>query len=756
MAPIYAKSAPRETLREHTFNCLSVLRSLREALPHLPQVAGQPDLWQHLFYAVYLHDLGKAATGFQAMLDGGEKWDYRHEILSTGFVPFLDLPNEMAARVVRLAIITHHRTTDDLSGKGSRRGYRTVGPGSSEAQAEWMQKRDELLPHWEFCREWLREMPVVARWMLGIDLPAPRLPESPGDIEDAFRACVPWASERRNRKLLRTPYATLLRGLVVACDHLASGGQPQILKLDSLANLGGIKPRPFQQAVGQHVGHALLVAPTGSGKTEAALLWAARQQDAGRRLFYVLPYTASINAMLHRFQERNSMGESVGALHGKAAYFGYQDLCERDDAPPDPAREAKRTLQLSRKIYRPVKILTPFQIIKAFFGVKGWEMQMSEFAGGLFVFDEIHVYDPRTTALLLTALERLRDMDARFLFMSATFPPFLKEKLRCLLDNELTELAPDESDPYDHALLHEPRHKVVRLPGGIHKYLEVIREQLQSGKSVLVVCNTVAPAQEVFKALRGEFEDTEKAALLHGRFILRDREAIERRLGEVQLLVGTQAVEVSLDLDFDTIFTEPAPVDALIQRFGRVNRKREKGVVPVHICEEGGDNDRFLYDMERVARTLQVLEDGLLLSEAEVTRAVEAVYGGGYNGKEQVIFDEACAAFSDVADTLTPFEASERDEEFYDLIKSVQVVPRQFENDFREALDHRQFFEAMKFQATITLGQSVKLQRIEAIAARVHHVGRKNFRYQLADLDYDPQLGLLLDSTPGRSVFFTD
>lgn len=750
MSPVYAKSAPRETLREHTFNCLSVLRSLQDALPHLPAVAAQPALFEHLFYAVYLHDLGKAATGFQTMLSGGERWGYRHEILSAGFVPFLDLPDEMNARVVRLAIITHHRTTDDLSGKGGGRGYSTAV--SSEARREWAEKRDELAPNWEFCRDWLRELPTVARWMLGAELPMPRLPESPAELEDAFRASVLWASERRNRKSLQLPYATLLRGMVVACDHLASGGEPQILKLDALPPRLGVKPRPFQQKVGEHLGHALLVAPTGSGKTEAALLWAAKQQDAGRRLFYVLPYTASINAMLHRFQDRNGMGESVGALHGKAAYFGYQDLSEREDAPQDAAKQAKRTLELSRKIYRPVKILTPFQIIKAFFGVKGWEMQMSEFAGGLFVLDEIHVYDPRTTALLLTALERLRDMDARFLFMSATFPPFLKARMQALLPG-LKELAPDESDEFDRKLLQEPRHQVVRLPGGILKYLQAIREQLQSGKSVLVVCNTVARAQEVFRELRSEVEHAE---LLHGRFILRDREAIERRLDSARLLVGTQAVEVSLDLDFDTIFTEPAPVDALIQRFGRVNRARKKGVVPVHICEEGGENDRFIYDPERVARTLQVLEDGLLLSEAVVVRAIEEVYQDGYNLKEQAIFDEASGAFAEVIKSLAPFEASERDEEFYDLVKSVQVVPRDFVSEFLEKLDARQFFEAMQFQATITLGQGAKLRRAQALPSRTHQIGRKTFRYQMADLDYDPQLGLLLDSAPGGSVFLMD
>src|SRR5690606_8677583 len=89
---------------------------------------------------------------------------------------------------------------------------------------------------------------------------------------------------------------------------------------------------------------------------------------------------------------------------------------------------------------------------------------------------------------------------------------------------------------------------------------------------VLVVCNTVASAQKVYKELKASVPGVE-AILLHGSFAGRDRARKERDLSgkEIQLLVGTQAIEVSLDIDYDIIFTEPAPIDALIQRFGRVN-----------------------------------------------------------------------------------------------------------------------------------------------------------------------------------------
>jgi len=88
----------------------------------------------------------------------------------------------------------------------------------------------------------------------------------------------------------------------------------------------------------------------------------------------------------------------------------------------------------------------------------------------------------------------------------------------------------------------------------------------------LVVCNTVKNAQIACREL-GKNVSPEKKALIHGRFILKDREEQERNAADKFLLVGTQAIEVSLNISFDVIYTELAPIDALVQRFGRVNRK---------------------------------------------------------------------------------------------------------------------------------------------------------------------------------------
>ena len=183
---------------------------------------------------------------------------------------------------------------------------------------------------------------------------------------------------------------------------------------------------------------------------------------------------------------------------GKHAYFVYQQLVDKDYTYHEAAAGVREQQNLTRKICRPYKVLTPFQLLKAFFGIRGFEMQMAEMSQGLFIFDEIHAYDPHTTALILTMIERLRkDYDAKFCIMTATMPQFLKDMLSDVLENPpQIEMEPEKRDKYT-------RHRVRLLDGNIRDATPLIEERLMKGKRVLVVCNTVKQAQDVFQKLNG-------------------------------------------------------------------------------------------------------------------------------------------------------------------------------------------------------------------------------------------------------------
>ena len=745
MSILLAKSDPPETLKEHTENCLTVYDSLQERMPFLTDVAKNPDFFDHLFYAVALHDFGKAATGFQKQLTDNTRWNYRHEILSAGFVVGLQYSRE-AKQAIGLAILTHHKDIETLVDRYP--SWPETNPGFQT----WRKKINELVPNWNALAEIQEQIP---RWCPTAEcLWTPVC--STDQLVNAYRDYLLSYKidfEDAELKPLHGTYGMLLRGCMIACDHLASAGKNQIqTALDNLeagltqqvkekAKQKGLQFHGwerFQEASEKTIGQLMLSAPTGSGKTEAALLWSDKNQSEtfGNRVFYVLPYTASINAMYKRLKQLVS-DDKIGVLHGKAAYFVYQQLIDKDYTSKNAAASARQELNLTRKICRPYKVLTPFQLLKAFFGIRGFEMQLAEMSQGLFIFDEIHAYDPHTTALILTMIKKLReDYDAKFCVMTATMPKFLKQMINDAL-GELTqvEMAPEDRDKFT-------RHRVKLLNGNIHDAIPQIEKRLSEEQRVMVVCNTVKQAQNVFQELQ---HVTDNAKLLHSRFILKDRERIEGELENAHLLVGTQAVEVSLDIDFDCLFTEPAPIDALIQRFGRINRKGEKGICDVHISKEGGENDKYIYSTDKVERTKNVFAsvDVDALHESKIQNLIDEVYREGYDEKELDKFKRANQLFERHLQDIVPFiENVSSRQEFNELFKSVEVVPECYEEDYWEKIENREYYEARAYIAQISDKQFARLHKDGQLyeTKRFGQLGQWFIKVY-----YDETLGLILD-----------
>ncbi len=743
MSILLAKSDPSESLLDHTENCLAVYKSLRERMPFLAEVAQEPNFFDHLFYAVALHDFGKAATGFQKQLTENKRWGYRHEILSTGFVVTLQLPQK-AKQAVALAILTHHKDIETLVEKfpcwqENEHGYQ-----------EWQKYVRELEPNWDALMKIQRQ---VSHWCPTLECLWAPVTSTDQLISGYREFLAPYriAFDEYELTALHGTYGMLMRGCIIACDHLASAGKNEIqTALDNLQvdlkrqvkEKAAQKGQPFhgwesfQKASGETTGQLMLSAPTGSGKTEAALLWSGKNQSKtlGNRVFYVLPYTASINAMYNRLEKLVS-DEKIGVLHGKAAYFVYQQLVDKAYTPKDAATSARQELNLTRKICRPYKVLTPFQLLKAFFGIRGFEMQMAEMSKGLFIFDEIHAYDPHTTALILAMIKKLcEDYDAKFCIMTATMPQFLKHKISEVLDEpSQIEMEAKNRDKFT-------RHRVELLDGNIQTAIPLIEERLGRGQRVLVVCNTVKQAQDVFQELQYVAENPK---LLHSRFILKDREQIEKGLEDAGLLVGTQAVEVSLDIDFDCLFSELAPIDALIQRFGRVNRKRQKDICDVYVCKEGGENDHFIYSRDKVARTLSTFTPVDVLQESKIQGLIDEVYCSGYDEKELEKFNRAKLLFERHLQGIVPFiEDAESRKEFNELFKSIEVVPERYEDDFWEKIENREFYEAKAYIAQISHNQFARLHKDGQLYER-KHLGQ--LRQWFTKVRYDETLGLLID-----------
>ena len=314
---------PNESLMQHTENTLKVFNSIKKAYSEVPEICGVSNFWEHLFYSLFFHDFGKGATGFQDALISSDYWKYRHEILSASFIPSLkDIFSEEDIKAIGICIITHHKDLNDLS------NYDTYRKVNLEL---YLEKLDELKPNFDLLIEYMNLIPSFSEKYLGYELKTPKK-ISFDELENPFENIIYNYEDdidNKNFGKLHGSYGIFLKGFMNACDYLASGGQYEILNGVSISELLNFESlRTTQKLSSKTNGSTFLIAPTGSGKTEASLLWADNNQNKlfSKRLFYMLPYTASINAMYERLINILGNEDLVGLTHGKSSYFIYKSL----------------------------------------------------------------------------------------------------------------------------------------------------------------------------------------------------------------------------------------------------------------------------------------------------------------------------------------------------------------------------------------------------------------------------------------------
>lgn len=782
---ILAKSAHEDeealSLPQHTMDVLLVRQLLRLQFPKAAEVAGAW-FWDDLWWSLLLHDMGKAHREFQKLLadQSNNHWKgQRHELFSLPLVAALVKDKDSRQRIL-WAVAGHHKDFKRLRSFLDER-YRVP---------------DVLLRSIKqktFAADFQENLALAdVRGVLGIwNVPVPKmLPTiNPLDVVQLPKAGY-YVADPDGCAM------TLLAGAFQHCDHLGSAHIDKLLTLNQVrfkafdAKLQGWTLHQHQAEAARTSGNVLLTAPTGAGKTETALLWLRQQAKelGATRLFYVLPNRASINAMHKRLEEvfDKKGGEAEGkevknkegitaVLHGKMTDFLYRTATNLEDSTRKRSVEVKQLREQFRTLARPVKVMTPFQAIKHLYGLKGFEKGWFEWVGSCFVFDEIHAYEPKVFAEIVLLIRVLtRQLGARVLVMTATLPTHLQAELEGALgQHTLLKAADSLYDSFN-------RHRVAVLSGRLADSLDQIAARLQSCNlanrkpcRVLVVANTVAQAQEVFLKLRGLVPDyapgKPAAILLHGRFTTEDRWDKEQALQDsenIQLLVGTQAIEVSLDIDFDVIYTEPAPLDALIQRFGRVNRKREKGLADCFIFEEANADDKFIYtDRYVVSRTLKKLREaetaGGMLAESALSGYLHYVYQG-WQSKEREAYDHHLTMMSyNLQHVLQPFSADpKREEDFYKKFDGVPVVPQVLEATYQKRLLNFNFIEAEALTVSIkawrfSKGLTEKFVTPQTIVASKAIASDDEdslveFRYHVIHRPYTADLGLQFKDLTNR------
>lgn len=422
----------------------------------------------------------------------------------------------------------------------------------------------------------------------------------------------------------------VIKGMLNKFDYAASDGNVDEAEIEPLPQ--GVLTRrvrnkwpilrPVQAYMKERRSQNLVVlAATGSGKTEAALYWID-----GDKCFYTLPLKVSINAIYERILDEYAYDKAkITLLHSdlQAYYLARQEEDERLENSPLLRQSRAKLLSY------PLTICTVDQLFWFVFRPMGSEIIPATLKYARLIIDEIQMYSPDILACLIYGLKIITAIGGKFAVMTATFPPVLGHFMRRKGIEFTTPRDPFLGEP-------QKRHKIKIVESDFDD--DQIAAAGQACK-VLVLCNTVGKAQAVYKKLR----DRANCRLLHSQFIRRDRGILEKAImdfsraeGCAGIWVSTQIVEASLDIDFDLLFTEMCPADSLLQRMGRCYRKRDQdydGDKPnVYIHREEGAyeaRDKYVYRFKEIyTRSLDLLRrhDGAHFSESDKFRYVEQVY----------------------------------------------------------------------------------------------------------------------------------
>lgn len=592
--------------------------------------------WPWLLLLIACHDLGKCCPGFQCKwknLSGLNAGPSPDTTVHHAFVSQVELPpwlvelgwQEDAADLVADAIGCHH---------GERASANTLavleGNHRALGKAEWRKARRALFD--VLVAVFAPTDPPTKPTLTGPDFMLlaglTSFADWIGSNEQYFPFGTPaqcadpsgWFEQRR-------------RCAETALDEI--GWLPRLPLADApraFPEVFGFTPRPLQQALVDALTHierpsvVLIEAPMGEGKTEAALYAHLElQRRFGHRGLYVaLPTKATGNAMFDRVlkflrSQNCDRPLDLQLLHGSALLNdSYQQLKLGgifDVAKDGTVRTSQWFTHKKRALLSEYGVGTIDQALLTILPVRHQFVRLWGLANRVVVLDEIHAYDAYTGTLLLHLLRWLQALGSSAVLLSATLPPQTRRQLA-----ELTGAQPPEQKAaYPRLSIYQNGQAVRQISfeadpsrrlklnitpatADLPAIKTALDERLAQGGYALALLNTVQRAQQLYLDYgTGEslmvngvpvgkrLADGTEVYLFHSRF---PAEARQRREDSVltvfgppakndagarngrKILIATQVAEQSLDLDFDLIATDLAPIDLLLQRAGRLWRHR--------------------------------------------------------------------------------------------------------------------------------------------------------------------------------------
>lgn len=415
------------------------------------------------------------------------------------------------------------------------------------------------------------------------------------------------------------PQAWLDRAAERTGDHLKRLGlllprTPSTVPSARFLLRAGNTPSALQASIERHhptvpSGITVVVAPTGEGKTEAALLAASRYADASGSggWYFAMPTMGTADGLRERLEGLlpAMVAGDVPMLHLMHSLCRLRDEPEGWDAADPQARHWMSSAR--RAAIAPCAVGTVDQVLMSVLRTKHSPLRAFATMRRTLIIDEAHTFDPYMRRLLLRLLEWAGALGTPVVMLSATLPQTLTKSFLAAyqrgagaepedvpiagypgwtawspetgFSSSLTRVAPRSEWTLS---LRQSR---VPAKDMTETMADRALEAVGGGGCVLIVRESVSKAQQTFEETQLQSSEDTDVVLLHSRFRHLDRQRISERLlkrlgppsrgverPRRMIVVATQIVELSLDIDFDLVLSDPAPLGALLQRAGRCHR----------------------------------------------------------------------------------------------------------------------------------------------------------------------------------------
>lgn len=734
MNSLYAKHNG-ENLYQHTKKVLDGVKRLKKALTSANEIFTD-DFWKYLEYAAVAHDFGKAHHAFQDYIKrfikdekGDEKSSPKrqdidlkipHSLMSPIFFNWfgLDITDEWR-KIILSAIVFHHDRSEiyNLLSGGN------IPPATAEELAALKYEFRDLLREYDS---------LLASDIKTINRRFTKFLLAPQNVilNDSL------AGEKMFDFAYRKRYI-FFKGLLHRADHFASSLEKDD---DDVENIE-IEPLPIAEIetalqteisssakIGMNLKetwqykklheknlngkNTILIGATGIGKTEFAFLWAA-----GKKLFFTLPMRTMTNEIFKRAAKVFDK-KRVGLMHSSAAAVLPGIL---HNVKEGETADVEWHISLSRNLSYPVIVSTGDQVLNVSLKYPTYEKIMSTLGYSNLVIDEIQAYSPETSAIIVKTIEDVVRLGGKFLLMTATLPEYIKKEIiertnipeqdiftilskqgdKDIIKNKIYLEKADDNKKEEKPDKTGKTEKDKDLDAFYQKVREIILQNRD--KKILVTINTVRNAQQIYKRIKddapllsGLFIKPGNVMLIHSRFIGRDREAkinqliskkVKTEKPEIKILVSTQVIEASVNIDFDILITELAPLDSLIQRMGRVNRNRgefseEKGQGLVYII------DKILPGSDKIYKGVTLKLTGKFLNEESIhNRALSEekkleLLDKYFTDKDYDEIEKQFRKNLDAMDNLLLASSKSEAQRIFREVNSVTIIPKELIKEF--------------------------------------------------------------------------